>query len=51
MKKNKKEETKERNLFDEVVEGMTALAEARTGKRTLRTDTVASRSTERLVAI
>lgn len=29
-----------RDLFDELSEGMTALAEARQGKRTLRTHTV-----------
>jgi hypothetical protein len=29
-----------RNLFDELTEGMTALAEARLGKRTLRMHTI-----------
>jgi putative transcriptional regulator len=48
MKKNKQEEPKRRNLFNELVEGMTALAEARTGKRTLRTHTVAYKSTPKI---
>jgi putative transcriptional regulator len=35
-----KAKAKKRNLFAEISEGMTALAEAREGKRTLRTHTV-----------
>lgn len=40
----KKNRVAKRNLFDEVQEGFLALAEARAGKRTLRTHTVEFRS-------
>ncbi|MBV8545885.1 MAG: transcriptional regulator [Acidobacteria bacterium] len=48
MTRNKKEEPKCRNLFNELAEGMTALAEARAGKRTLRTHTVAFKATPKI---
>ncbi len=37
VRKRKTKSTPRRELFGELAEGMTALAEARTGKRTLRT--------------
>jgi putative transcriptional regulator len=45
MKKSNKEVSERRNLFEELSEGMTALAEARAGKRTLRTHAVAYKAT------
>lgn len=48
MKKNKKEEPKRRNLFSELTEGMTALAEARAGKQTLRTHAVTYKTIPRI---
>jgi putative transcriptional regulator len=41
--KAKARATRKRNLFAELSEGMTALAEARQGKRTLRTHTLVSK--------
>jgi putative transcriptional regulator len=45
MKKNGKAAPKRRDLFSELTEGLAALAEARAGKRTLRTQAVAYKAT------
>lgn len=42
--------TKKRNLFDELVEGFDALAEQRSGKRTLRTHAVKLKPAPKLSA-
>jgi hypothetical protein len=49
MKPKRIEKTLPRDLFDELTEGMTALAEARQGKRTLPTHSLepTSRSKDR----
>lgn len=41
---------KKRNLFDEIAEGLGALSEERTGKRTLRTHTVKFKPVKTLTA-
>jgi putative transcriptional regulator len=48
MKKSKNEESKRRDLFTEVAEGMTELAEASAGKRTLRTHRIAYKATPKI---
>lgn len=40
---------KKRNLFDELNQGFTALAEQRAGKRTLRTHTVKAKTARKVV--
>ncbi len=42
--------TKKRDLFNELTEGFDALAEQRTGKRTLRTHTIKAKPAPRITA-